>query len=271
MSDHITDLPPTKQCCACNRVLPRTPEYFHTDRRNRDGLFARCKDCFRAAQRSRYQGDKREKTLAWQKQYRAENPERRKATQDKYAKKNSERIRRKNQAYANSEQGKATKQVWISRNIEKKREIANRYARRKAAEKAALNPPKKPLTDAERKQKSKAKWHKWNARKLSRPNDFTSEDWKFALDQFNHQCAICGRPTGLLHRIALDHWIPLASKDCPGHIPTNVVPLCHGVGGCNNSKINKDPEEWLIKKFGKRKAKAILARIHEFFSKVRQV
>lgn len=57
---------------------------------------------------------------------------------------------------------------------------------------------------------------------------------------------------------------------CPGTIPGNMVPLCHGMFGCNNSKADKDPEIWLIKRYGKRKATIILKRINVYFDIVRE-
>lgn len=110
------------------------------------------------------------------------------------------------------------------------------------------------------------------SRRAKFPADYTADDWQFALNYFNGCCAVCDRPIlGLFHTAHMDHWFALATPDCPGTVPGNIVPLCGGKDGCNTSKNARDPEEWLIKKFGKRKAKAILARIHEFFSKVRQV
>jgi hypothetical protein len=47
-----------------------------------------------------------------------------------------------------------------------------------------------------------------------------------------------------------------------------MIPLCHGVGGCNNSKKDKDPETWLIARVGKRKAATILKRIRAYFALV---
>jgi hypothetical protein len=111
------------------------------------------------------------------------------------------------------------------------------------------------------------------ARKLALPDYFTILDWQYALDYFNDCCAACGRQlTDLFgtHKANADHWIPLASPDCPGTVPGNIVPLCGGEGGCNNSKSDKDPEEWLIARFGKRKGKAILQRINAYFDWIRQ-
>lgn len=103
----------------------------------------------------------------------------------------------------------------------------------------------------------------------SQPIAFRSEDWKYALRYFDGCCAVCGRPPGLWHSIAMDHWIPLSSPDCPGTIPTNIVPLCHGLDGCNNSKCNRNAEEWLVERYGAIKAKKILHRIQAYFAHIK--
>ncbi len=100
--------------------------------------------------------------------------------------------------------------------------------------------------------------------------NYSQNDWQRALDYFGGCCAVCGRPPGLWHKMAMDHWIPISSLDCPGTIPLNIVPLCHGAGGCNNSKSNKDALSWLVDQFGEHKAKKILTRIEAYFERVRQ-
>jgi len=106
------------------------------------------------------------------------------------------------------------------------------------------------------------------ARKRGLPDTFTQEQWHFALTYFDHSCAVCGNQEGFFWTLAMDHWIPMANPDCPGTIATNIVPLCHGQGGCNNSKCNKDPHAWLLKKYGKAKTAKIEARIAAYFALV---
>lgn len=120
------------------------------------------------------------------------------------------------------------------------------------------------------------KWNKTNkerravyssrrrARERALPDTYTNNDWQHALDYFDGMCAVCGRPAGLYHTLAMDHWIPITSDDCPGTIPSNMIPLCHGDGGCNNSKHKRDAVEWLTATHGKRRAKAIVARIDAY-------
>ena len=103
-------------------------------------------------------------------------------------------------------------------------------------------------------------------RKRSLPNTFTREDWQRALEYWDYRCAVCNRPRGLWHTLTADHWIPLNSPDCPGTIPTNLIPLCHGQDGCNNSKSGRLPDVWLDKKLGKRKAAEKRAEIEAYFA-----
>ncbi len=111
------------------------------------------------------------------------------------------------------------------------------------------------------------------ARKSGLPIDFESSDWQKAVEYFHGCCAACERQLNDLfglHKPSADHWIPLASSECPGTIPSNIVPLCHGVDGCNNSKGSKMPIEWLELKFGKLKASKIVEAVQVFFQSVRK-
>jgi hypothetical protein len=111
--------------------------------------------------------------------------------------------------------------------------------------------------------------HRRRALKAGLPNVFSSDDWRRALEYFGGCCAVCGRPPGLWHTLAMDHWVPLIDPNCPGTVPHNIVPLCHGVDGCNNSKQDKRAEDWLIATFGKRKGRAILNRINSYLQAVK--
>lgn len=110
-------------------------------------------------------------------------------------------------------------------------------------------------------------YHRRRARVRRLPSGFTAADWDRCLDYWDHRCAICGRPAGLWHTLAADHWIPVTSDG--GTVATNIVPLCHGEDGCNNHKGKRDPVEYLTGEFGPRKAKRILARIDAYFAWVR--
>lgn len=98
------------------------------------------------------------------------------------------------------------------------------------------------------------------------PNTFSVAEHNFCRAYFHYSCALCGNEEGFQWTIAMDHWIPLVSQDCPGTVATNMIPLCHGIGGCNNSKNKKDPEQWLRERFAPRKAAQILKKIRAYFA-----
>lgn len=111
--------------------------------------------------------------------------------------------------------------------------------------------------------------HRRRARLLGLPNTFTVEERTFMLQYWGYACAVCGRQEGFFWNLADDHWIPLASPQCPGTVATNIVPLCEGMGGCNPSKHARNPTVWLRKKLGKAKAAIIAKRIADYFATVR--
>lgn len=108
-------------------------------------------------------------------------------------------------------------------------------------------------------------YQQYRDRRRSLPVNFSTREWEIAQTYWAHRCAICDRPRGLWHTLSQDHWIPLTDPHCPGTIPTNILPLCYGTDGCNNSKGKKTPEFWLIEKLGKRKARLKLEEIHTYF------
>jgi hypothetical protein len=134
--------------------------------------------------------------------------------------------------------------------------------KRKAYERAYRQSP-------EGQAKIKAKGQRRRKRERSLFVAFTSADWQCALDYFDNRCAVCGRLPDSQHVLVADHWIPVFNPDCPGTIPTNIVPLCHGEGGCNNSKSDRNAREWLIERFGLEEAEQTNARIEAYFDKLR--
>lgn len=231
--------------------LPATTEYFYRDKYKKSGLHVTCRACRAADQRKHKREDPerhreyvrqhrlrpgvKDREREYNKQWATNNPEKRQAQKQREWERHRERYRQQ-------------KQTYYQANREK---FLGRYHTPKGRAQILA-------TEARRR-----------ARKHSLPDTFTSDDWQRALDYFGGCCAICGRPPGLWHALSADHWIPLASPDCPGTIATNIIPLCCRQDGCNNSKRHKDPEQWLIERFGKRKAKVILKRIHAYFEYVR--
>lgn len=113
------------------------------------------------------------------------------------------------------------------------------------------------------------------ARNKLLPNTFTDFQWQNALNYFNGCCAVCERQLNDMFgafAVSADHWIPLSyeGEDNPGSVADNIVPLCHGVDGCNNSKKDIMPTIWLEQEFSKRKAKRIAARVQQYFDSLEE-
>lgn len=120
--------------------------------------------------------------------------------------------------------------------------------------------------------KERCVWQNKTARRRTRlknlPSSLTQEQWLFSLYYFNYRCAVCGKPFKET-KCSLDHWYPISKQNSPGHVVTNVVPLCMGKNGCNNKKGNKDPNEWLVKEFGAINGYQIAQKINFYFKTVR--
>lgn len=221
-----------KQCPKCRRIYPATKIYFYADNRSSIGLTAYCKACH--------------DTLVKQNKITPEY----KASQRQYA----QRRRDNNPGL---------------REQERQRQLArSRQIRHTPEEIAKRETPQYRL-------KRNIQRHNRRSKKRGLPFRFTDMNWRRCLDYFNNRCAACGRPIGLWHIIAADHWIAITDKraDNPGTVAQNIIPLCHtrkdGEGSCNQSKGNRDPLEWLVQQFGKRKAGEILKRIEAYFEWVK--
>lgn len=244
---------PLKRCTKCGQEHPATTEYFFAEkRRGPDALRSECKTCARnqvANWRSR-NGDKHRE---WERQNTAKNREkRRKANRDWRARNLDVQRERERRNKRNDPNHSERVREWRMKNPDKQRQRMREY-RQNNGDKLRLI------------------MRRYFARKANLPDNFTQVDWQFALDWWHGCCAYCGRAPGLWHALAMDHFLPLNSPDCIGTIPTNMLPACHGVDGCNNSKHDRDPEDWIMVKFGEHRGREILSRIQEFFSLVRQV
>lgn len=227
---------PQKPCPKCGNSYPATNEYFHRDKLRNDGLFPYCKPCSRA------------RALQYAAEHREQEKER-------------ARIWRENNPGYNQRYYKENPHMGIER------------ARRKRADNPELVREYQSNWRRNNPGKLRAKGQRRRARKLNLTDNFTADDWNYALDYFNGRCAVCERPLIDLfgtHTAHADHWIPLSDENCPGTVPSNIVPLCGGLNGCNESKSAKPAIEWLIEKFGKRKARHIEKRIAMFFDTVRK-
>lgn len=262
-----------KRCNRCKQEKPATPDYFTRWTESADGLRGGCKECFNR---------KPAKFLASEMIASAGNKICRKcrvelpATLEYFypcAGHRSDGLDscckacdiQTAKAYqsANKEKVDERRKIYRARNIIKLRE--------KAKEKARKN---KEKTDKKRKEnldKHRTALVRYRARKVGLPDNFTAAQWQQAINYFGGCCAVCGRVlSGFFHYASADHWIPLTSSECPGTVPSNIVPLCHGLDGCNNSKGSKEPIRWLRERYDKRKATEILNKINKFLIKQKE-
>lgn len=234
-SDHTTIplFPLSRHCTKCGKILPETSEYFRLRKsKGKVYLNSACWDCERAYNRIYSKTPQARINL---KRYRQTEKGKR---ANRAAKQRPEYLK-KQRAYRESERGKTIRSAATQRQRQK---LTFRIRHR---------------IDEERRR----------AKKQGLPCELTSADWQHALNYFNGRCAICGRPPGLFHVLAQDHWIPVSGGG--GFTKYNIIPLCHSkkgdVDGCNNLKQNYSAEEWLIERYGKRKATKILAKIEAYF------
>lgn len=235
-----------KRCTLCGNEYPATTEYFTRDKGNKDGLRPQCKVCYRLKQKEWRHADP-DRYVDYARDQYLKDPEkikrrvkvyqqtpRAKESQRKYRERNKPALKIRDREYYRENRGRIMRRVteWQQGNPEKRQAIRQRYA----------------------------------ARRATLPANFTDADWQTAVDYFGGCCAACGRPPGLFHTLAADHWVPLASPDCPGTFPSNIIPLCHGEAGCNNAKQDRDAQEWLVSRFGKRQAQKISENVQGYFS-----
>lgn len=237
MDQCITN-PDLKQCSKCREWKPATTEHFYGNRMGKNGLRSVCRECDSRRSKTYYR-DHRDNYRQGAIAYRLSNLERIKAYQQQWYLENRLHVlettkrnhRNKREMYRD------IKHAWLEKNPHKQSE----YARRR------------------------------RARTKNVPYTLTAHEWEACLRWFDYKCAVCGRGAGFWHRLAQDHWIPMAKGGAT--TADNIIPLCHGIkdgdGGCNRDKSANDPSEWLNRKFGKRKARSILKRIQAYFDSLK--
>lgn len=247
---------PHKPCSKCKVEKPATLEFFVPEKRHPTGIGARCRECAYAenAARNKRRYDEDPEFRRQRLQYEVDRVNNEPDFAERKKTRNRDRQRKNRQspeyrAQENEKQRKRHRNDWNNNpKFKEKQDASNRrYA-------------KTPKGIAA----SKSAQARYHARKGELPSDLTAAQWLAALEYFNGRCAVCGRPlNGLFHKAAQDHWIPITKGG--GTTVSNIIPLCHGLGGCNNSKQNRDATEWLIDRFGEGDAKEILQRIKAYF------
>ncbi len=260
MSNHT---PVLKRCTACGELKPATTDYFF---RFGNGLLRRCKVCENARKN----------------RWLAENPERAKKNRHNQYLKHRDKVLEYTKQYQQKNRAKVNEQARKRRQADPER--ANEVARRfreihpdrvnESLRRYRQNHPdriKETQAKYLRNHRNQAniKESRKRARKRSLSNTLTAREWQDCLTYFGNCCAVCGRSPDSESKLAIDHWIPLASPDCPGTVVANIIPLCHGEGGCNNSKCDSDPIQWLRSRLGEQEASEVLKRINAYFDQLK--
>ena len=249
-----------KRCTICGQEKPL--DKFSKKKTGKFGVHSQCKEC-RHAYDKRYYATNAQRISEYQKRYYRANTERILTRVKRYRIANIERVNQYQEQWR-ADHAEYQKEYHRQYRASHSQETQKRYQRyyaehserlKENAQRYRVNHPGKVTVMRQRRV----------ARKRALPDTFTDADWMRCLDWFNHTCAYCGRPQGLWHTLAADHFIPLDDPDCPGTVVANIIPACHGINGCNNSKSAKEPKVWLVNKFGKRKAEVILTRIQQYF------
>lgn len=272
-----------KECSSCLEVKPL--ELFSPRKDTSDGKQSRCKAC-RAADRHKSVVKKPCKYQPSREGYRICSKCLQELTEDNFNKdgrgglkrecRHCEKLRKAETASKHPDKLKEQRKRYAENMTDEQKRRRNEYKtryRKTEAYQNGINRWRNENADYVREY-AKRRSAERRARVRGLPNNFKVHHERRMMDYFNHSCAVCGHSADLWLIIAIDHWIPLNSLNCPGTVPTNLVPLCHskagGIGGCNRLKGDKEPEQWLVEQFGKRKAREILKRIEAYFEWVKQ-
>lgn len=237
----------TKKCNKCLEVYPITKEYFHVAKNNKDGFHNVCKVC----------RNKKSKEDA-KKRYE-ENYEKVKESQKKYYESNKDKINARKRVYRL--ENLDTDGHYHSKIISNQRAKNFRDKNREKYNSYQAN-YRKDYRQSERGKmilnishyKSQARFWYGEIK-----DDFTIDDWEYALDYFNHACAYCGNESELIQ----EHVKPISqSKD---YTKYNIVPACRS---CNSSKKLKTLDEFLA--FSDTFTKERYLNIKSFFERLKQ-
>lgn len=262
---------PRKRCNRCLCEFPATTEYFKAAKREPMGIMQPCRLCMRKENREYYsRPDVKEKE-----RIRKSTPEY-KAHEKEYKK--SETYKEKARVRDRSEKRKAQKRARLQRPDVKQKMSEKRKTpkeRERSREKQRIRRVRADVKEKERDYRNRldVREHYRHLTQVRRAQqrllrgEFTKKHKTLALSYFSNTCPVCGNQFNDLfsnRTVAWDHWWIPQSKGGKLDV-SNMLPLCHGINGCNNSKCNRDPEEWLIEKYGRKNARQILRRIREYF------
>jgi 5-methylcytosine-specific restriction endonuclease McrA len=191
---------------------------YYKDKKNRDGLYTRCKECHK--QSTKRWGEK--------------NRERRnKIAMDSYYRNHEKQLERMREyKRRNKEKMAADFQKYYKANPEYFRKKAQRYR----AEHLEIVREKEAAYYQANREQIRARKRAYRARKYGAPSDLWERPEILKRD--NYTCQYCGFQGDALY-LHVDHYVPLGKGGTD--LRDNVVTACIP---CNQSKHDKLPDEW---------------------------
>src|SRR5260221_6220997 len=253
----------TKRCPYCGEIKPVNA--FSKNRVKKDGLQSTCKACVHVRNLDYYAAH-REHILAQTREYSINQWDKRKQSRQKYYLSHRQQIADALRKYNKENRDKIAERAHKYHATHRER-IAVRKRKYDSLHNAEILDRKRAYRRAN-PERFKVYTQRRRTQKRQLPDTLTLADWQRCLDYWQDSCAICGRVASNNLSIAADHWIPLSDPDPanPGTCAGNILPLCHGTGGCNNSKKNHEPVNWLCKRLGSQTGKEKLAQINAYFA-----
>lgn len=263
-----------KLCKSCKRVLPATFEYFHRDRKKEDGLFYKCKECrgtkfgihamnrvLKAKEGFMFCGKcKKELPLDHEHFYRSNSTKSGWGSWCKVCWGGSYGVHQINKTYRAKEghkfcskceeelpfsefQRNSTSYAGYDSKCKKceAERMAEYYSRPEAKAKRAVYAKeyrKRYYSTQRGIIVNKRNIQKRRSRKNNTIYNYSLDTWKKTLEEFNHECAYCGKSGNLQQ----EHIIPLSKGGY--YTKQNIIPAC---AFCNASKKDRDLMKWYPK------------------------
>jgi len=240
----------TKKCTKCQNKWPATVEYFYLRSGSKQSFRSHCRECLcskderkkgRIRAAARRKSDPEHARVIARRSY-ANNKEDRRAEARSYQKKHRAQARARLNAWRGKYPERVRESVRASDHRRYYRDVA------KARERGRLGVLKR------------------NTRKKQLPHLWSKELWQWCLEYWGYVCAYCGREESAVMILSMEHVVPFWSKDCPGTVPWNMVPACHGRTGCNMRKNKKPVSQFLEEVFGAEEGARKLRALEEFLA-----
>lgn len=209
-----------KRCTACKNVFPASAEFFHLNKKAKDGFAERCKQC-RVSYSKRYYQEHKDDRKVYNAQYHALHREENKDRCAKYNKEHSEEIRKKQKQYY--EDNHEALMLQKAKYREENRERLKQY----------YQTPRGIIA-------KRAGAHNRRARKRNAEGTHTTEELYQQLKRQKNRCYYCKARLGKgRNNWNADHIVPLSKGG--GNSIDNIVIACPK---CNRDKYNRMPHEW---------------------------